>query len=308
MPGAIRTTNKLSDEIALEIIKADKTISHAEIGRKYSISDVLVGRIRAGKTYKHLPRMVEFDEATHRKCKKCNRILDFSFFTTTRKSSRSAKCKDCIHEMEKIRREKRKTGEIQYYQRSIKKCCGCKVIKIISKFYPVRSGHDGVTSLCRDCFKEERKKYPDNRALRCKTDFKLKLRRRIGAAIRLELKKQRKRKKHSCLLALSFSIGELLTHLQNQYSNEMTEQNYGEFWGIDHIIPQSKLEFGSMDEVNFKICWAIENLRPLEKSQNSSKNNKITPDAIDLLKVLVERYGSSPETNQIFAEWYGFDI
>ena len=45
-------------------------------------------------------------------------------------------------------------------------------------------------------------------------------------------------------------------------------------WKIDHIIPQSKLPYSSMEEENFKICWALENLRPLSAKENLEKSNK----------------------------------
>jgi hypothetical protein len=36
----------------------------------------------------------------------------------------------------------------------------------------------------------------------------------------------------------------------------------------DHIIPQSKLQYTSMKDENFKKCWSLENLRPLSAKQN----------------------------------------
>jgi 5-methylcytosine-specific restriction endonuclease McrA len=60
----------------------------------------------------------------------------------------------------------------------------------------------------------------------------------------------------------------------------MTWDNYGRYekgkekWQIDHIIPQSKLLYDSMDHSNFRKCWALENLRPLEVVENIRKSNK----------------------------------
>tara|TARA_R110000744_G_scaffold286339_2_gene397677 strand:+ start:2228 stop:2368 length:141 start_codon:yes stop_codon:yes gene_type:complete len=44
---------------------------------------------------------------------------------------------------------------------------------------------------------------------------------------------------------------------------------------VNHIIPQSKLLFKSMEDDNFKKCWALENLQPLAASDNLKKSNKI---------------------------------
>ena len=40
-------------------------------------------------------------------------------------------------------------------------------------------------------------------------------------------------------------------------------------WNIDHIIPQSDLPYLSMEEENFRKCWALSNLRPLSAKQNN---------------------------------------
>ena len=49
----------------------------------------------------------------------------------------------------------------------------------------------------------------------------------------------------------------------------MSWENYGSYWQINHIYPQSKLPYTSMEEENFKMCWA------LEKIANIRKGNKI---------------------------------
>ena len=61
----------------------------------------------------------------------------------------------------------------------------------------------------------------------------------------------------------------------------MILENHGPYdkkrrtWQIDHIIPQSSLPFDSFEHPNFKKCWALENLRPLEAMKNIKKSNKI---------------------------------
>jgi hypothetical protein len=81
---------------------------------------------------------------------------------------------------------------------------------------------------------------------------------------------------------LSYSFQALQTHLENQFAWWMTWQNWGKYdpqiwdddnvntwtWNIDHIIPQSELPYTSMQDENFKKCWALENLRPLSAKQN----------------------------------------
>jgi 5-methylcytosine-specific restriction endonuclease McrA len=61
----------------------------------------------------------------------------------------------------------------------------------------------------------------------------------------------------------------------------MNWDNYGVYlknkdkkWHIDHIIPQSTLPYTNMEDENFKKCWALENLRPLESVENMKKGSK----------------------------------
>ena len=57
-------------------------------------------------------------------------------------------------------------------------------------------------------------------------------------------------------------------HIERQFDDNMNCNNYGIYWHIDHIIPQSCLPYTSMEEDNFKKCWALNNLRPLEAKLN----------------------------------------
>ena len=41
----------------------------------------------------------------------------------------------------------------------------------------------------------------------------------------------------------------------------------------DHVYPQSKLPFDSLEHLNFQKCWALENLRPLSAAENFKKGN-----------------------------------
>lgn len=79
----------------------------------------------------------------------------------------------------------------------------------------------------------------------------------------------------SILNYLPYSIQELKDHLENQFDDKMSWENYGSYWQIDHIIPQSKLPYSSMEDDNFQKCWALSNLQPLEATANRKKFNKI---------------------------------
>lgn len=72
----------------------------------------------------------------------------------------------------------------------------------------------------------------------------------------------------SILQYLGYTILELKTHIEAQFDANMSWSNYGIYWHVDHIVPQSDLPYLSMEDENFKQCWALKNLRPLEARQN----------------------------------------
>jgi hypothetical protein len=81
---------------------------------------------------------------------------------------------------------------------------------------------------------------------------------------------------------MSYSFKELMDHLEKQFESWMNWNNYGSYdqstwddndqstwtWSLDHIIPQTDLPYSSMEDDNFKKCWALNNLRPLSAKQN----------------------------------------
>ena len=75
--------------------------------------------------------------------------------------------------------------------------------------------------------------------------------------------------KHS----LPYTISELRTHLERQFTKGMSWEKRSE-WHIDHIIPLSSFKFTSSLDLEFKAAWALSNLRPLWKKENLSKGKK----------------------------------
>jgi hypothetical protein len=77
-------------------------------------------------------------------------------------------------------------------------------------------------------------------------------------------------------LKLGYTIEELKEHLQSQFWDGMSFDNYGE-WHIDHIVPQVAFSFTSPDDPAFRDCWGLHNLRPMWSEHNGSKGS-LMPD------------------------------
>lgn len=117
-----------------------------------------------------------------------------------------------------------------------------------------------------------------------KSDPILKLRHNFSCQIRQQIMKGGK----SFIKYLNYSIEDLKNHIQNLFEPWMTWENWGVFnsntwsdqddstwtWQIDHIIPQSLLLYSSMEDENFKKCWALENLRPYPAKKNITDGNR----------------------------------
>lgn len=97
----------------------------------------------------------------------------------------------------------------------------------------------------------------------------------IGSSIRQSLFRGTKRKRHWEDL-VGYSICQLKEHLEVLFDNHMSWENYGTIWEIDHKIPISAHNFSSPEDIDFKKCWALKNLQPLEKSANNWKRAKLT--------------------------------
>lgn len=98
-------------------------------------------------------------------------------------------------------------------------------------------------------------------------DYKLKS--NIGRRIRGLLKNGKTTK---TLDYVGCTLEELKKHLESKFSEDMSWDNYGSFWHIDHIIPCDSFNF--TDEFEKKACFYYKNLQPLNGSDNIRKLNK----------------------------------
>jgi len=88
---------------------------------------------------------------------------------------------------------------------------------------------------------------------------------------------------------VGYSLEELRSHLEKKFTNKMNWANYGSYWHIDHIVPLSVFNFERMENIDFKRCWALSNLQPLEKIENIKKGNRLT-QAFQPALLIEDRY------------------
>jgi len=113
--------------------------------------------------------------------------------------------------------------------------------------------------------KEYRKEYEKRPRVR--------LRKNISKSIRDALRVANSIKNSSMFEKLPYTPLELNEHLEKQFDERMSWDNYGTYWHIDHIIPQAALPYDSMEHPNFAKCWALDNLQPLSAVENMKKGS-----------------------------------
>lgn len=123
----------------------------------------------------------------------------------------------------------------------------------------------------REDNKEHVNKYKrDYERKRRAEDPKYRLGIRTRTAVWQLLKERGIKKTNKTFVLLGYTIEELMIHLEKQFTDGMSWDNYGE-WHVDHKKPMALFEFISTDDEGFKACWKLENLQPLWRKDNLSK-------------------------------------
>ena len=116
-------------------------------------------------------------------------------------------------------------------------------------------------------------------------NLRYKLDKRIKGAIRCSLKNKSKVKFWESLVG--YTANELKKHLQKTIPNGYSWQDYlnGELQ-MDHITPISAFNFDSTNQIDFKKCWKLKNLRLLPAKENRNKSKKLTRPFQPALKII----------------------
>lgn len=82
-----------------------------------------------------------------------------------------------------------------------------------------------------------------------------------------------KGQKTSFMKYLGCSVEYLKKWLEIRFTKDMSWDNFGSYWQIDHVIPIDAFTFGNEPEKY--ICFNWKNLQPLQSIENRRKTNKI---------------------------------
>lgn len=220
------------------------------------------------------------------------------------------KCKDCLKIQREIYREinldnikayqadyskknryKKREYNKKYYYENIDKILEQKqeyyennsdIIIIKNKEYSKNNSEKikKYQSFYREEYKDELKEYKEtnkekfNKYIRekRKNNIEFKLRQNMINRFRKFLKIKHNK---SVSAFIDFDFYDFINNFNLKINNDMTWENYGKVWHIDHIIPLSYFKCITIFDPLLKIAWSLENLQPLEAKENHKKINKI---------------------------------
>ena len=230
-----------------------------------------------------------------KRCSKCGvekALSDFSKNKNNRDGLKTS-CKDCARAY-RVANRKRELKQAKAYRQANKAIISERAKVRYQKNKEKIANRYQENKVCRKTYyeanKEKIKAYQKankekirerqraNRKMRRATDPHYRVMRNVSTLVSRALKKQGTTKGGSTFSALPYTPLDLVEHLEKQFDETMNWDNYGSYWDVDHIHPQSLLPYDSLEHPNFQKCWALENLQPLEKNANIRKSNKILDD------------------------------
>ena len=185
----------------------------------------------------------------------------------------------------------------------VKKCCGCKNILTKSNFHKNKNRKDGLQSQCKLC---RQKYYIDNRERlidrqnfydkqnrdrkkeyfqqnknkryryeknRRQSDLNFKIACNLRSRTSNAFKAQNIRKTNKTFDLLRCSPEFFRRWIVHQLYGDMTEENYGKVWCLDHCYPLAKCNLNDKKVLYRYNNW--NNIRPLYIKENIIKRDKI---------------------------------
>ncbi len=194
-----------------------------------------------------------------KKCIKCFEIKDISLFYKKPRSSdgHHSYCKQCHNVLNKIYSVKWRQTEKgkQYIRNKSRENRRLDKWILYGREYAKKYQASSVGLVQRRIIDRRKRNNP---AFRASSN--------ISRALRLALLNNKAGRHWEDIVG--YTLGDLKTHLEKQFTPNMTWNNYGLYWHIDHIIPRSYFTAKQI-----KSCWTLSNLRPLEARENLAKSN-----------------------------------
>jgi hypothetical protein len=215
-----------------------------------------------------------------KKCPTCKieKSLDQFNKNKTRKDGLSRECKFCVNEYGKKHYHIKNSPRLkENLKEGHKKCSNCNQQLPFNQFNKIKKGRFGISGECKICLQKRYKNWKENGGKEWENNYnknkrqnnpqwKLKqiLRGRLLDALKRHTSGGKVNKTHSAINLLGCSIEEFRLYLEKQFLPEMTWENHGNIWEIDHIKPCSSFDLTNIEQQ--KLCFHYTNQQPLFKT------------------------------------------
>lgn len=175
----------------------------------------------------------------------------------------------------------------QYEESGQRKCNFCNETKELDKFRfrMIQNKYPAYNSRCKKCEKEESKLWKvksRDAYLACKRRHNKKVRTSVMGKLNANMSSNI----HDSLTGyndgtswknmVGYDLTELKQHLESKFQLGMTWDNHGlgnNKWHIGHILPKRLFKFTSYKNLEFQICWSLDNLEPQWGLTNETKQD-----------------------------------
>lgn len=199
-----------------------------------------------------------------KRCDKCEIIKSLDKYRkyTGTLNSFSKTCKKCLNEIDKKRKKNLRKNKIET---TIVKCELCKELKTLVNFAKLKKFYK--KKICKTCYPnfltEQKTEWCRNES---KSNINYRLKKSLAARLRTVLVKN-----NSTMNYIGCNIQYLREWFEYNFTKDMTWDNYGKYWSIDHVIPVCKFDL-TIEEMKME-CWNWSNMVPVTIKYNSSKKN-----------------------------------
>jgi hypothetical protein len=225
---------------------------------------------------------------SEKNCTQCKELLPLSMYYRDRAiityDAYRSKCKVCCKDNQTNRKKNDKNESI------ISKICSiCNTEKMIDKFNKSNRHIDGYFKECKLCRNKKilnvgnnpkikrTKEYMIEYNKKRYSDFSFKLKYVLRSNLSKQLKKESKIER--TLKYIGCTLNFLIEWFIFLFDNNMTLDNHGIYWHIDHITPCSFFDLENQESIHK--CYNWTNLRPCEAKENLLKGNKIDKELIE---------------------------
>ena len=225
-------------------------------------------------------------------CNVCSLAQPLKNYRKYSENSFSVTCKKCLNELDKARKIRKRQNRLETFTAACERCSQDKPLKQfarLKKFYKKR--------ICTSCYpfflREQKNEWCRNESI---SNVNYRLKKSLAARLRKVLLN----KGDTTLNYIGCNISYFREWMEYNFSPEMTWDNYGSYWSIDHVIPVNKFNMELKDHP-YK-CWNWSNLMPVTVAYNLSKKDTINMEQVDYILKKLQKFKEEGSTTKWFSE------